>query len=713
MNYVSKRNVKRRIIYIVLAFIFAFNFLLVTEDIYVKAKTEKKGDLEARAVWLHPNLSLTSPDKVEPLVDKLDAAGVQIVFLAVNSTAGETYYPGSALFPTAEPFRTWDPIRAFLNAAHARGIEVHAYVHLLNNPYLAQKYPDLAAVNRVNPDQDTLAWLFPESLMPSYNKPRGVDEIVIYLPGYGLRTGTNDFGTEVIVQNGVVQAVHIQSGNHYIPSDGYVISGHGSGARWLMNHFYPGMAITGDIVPKLEVSDRWIEPAEPKVRQILIQWTHELFSRYNFDGYHLDHIRYTWTKEGEQTLFNYSLYNGPKVWTEELYGYSTINRQAFQEKYGVDPFFLNAQKQPQLFQQWLELREDNITELVRQLAETARNYNDRIVVSAALANREAYDDWFSQFSGVDYRKLAKHLDIVIPMAYYVEQGESAKLYPHNPAEWVGLVTRGARERIGKQALLYTGIGLATRNMDKMNHNDWLQAVHIAKANGADGVVIFDWYNATYGETDYRAIETIRERAWNTPATIPHRDAVTMYLVRAYSNPPFSDIRPGYQFEDAIYRLVAMGIMNGYGNGRFGPDDPMTRAQAAVILTNALGLPATPANFPDVKPNFWANGAIGAMQQAGIMSGDGTGFHPGRYITRAQMAKMLVLAFGIQPGPYTYTFPDVKPDDWYYPYVQAAASQQIFGGYADGRFGPNDRITRGQAASMLYKAMQWAQQSQVE
>jgi len=704
---------RKRIAITSLAFILALTSVMTLNGDGIQVADAASGDLDARAVWLHPNLSLTSSDKVEPLVDKLDQAGVQIVFLAVNSTAGETYYPGSALFPTADPFKAWDPIRAFLNAAHAKGIEVHAYVHLLNNPYLAQQYPHLAAVNRVNPDKETLSWLFPESLMPSYNKPRGIDEIVIYLPGYGLRTGTNDFGTEVIVQNGVVQSVSVQSGNNYIPSDGYVISGHGSGARWLMNHFYPGMAITGEIVPQRKVSDRWLEPAEPKVRQILIQWTHELMSRYNFDGYHLDHIRYTWTAEGEKTLFNYSLYNGPKVWTEELYGYSDINRQTFQAKYGVDPFFLNAQKQPQLFQEWLELREENITELVRQLAETARSYNDRIVISAALANREAYDDWFSQFSGVDYRKLARHLDIVIPMAYYVEQGESAKLYPHNPAEWVGLVTRGAKERIGKQALLYTGIGLATRNMDKMNHNDWLQTVHIAKQNGADGVVIFDWYNATYGEKDYRAIESIRERAWHTPADIPHRDAVTMYLVRAYSNPPFTDIRPGYQFEDAIYMLVAMGMMNGYGDGRFGPDDPMTRAQAAVILSNALGLAATPANYPDVKPDFWANGAIGAMQRAGIMSGDGSGFHPGRYLTRAQMAKMLVLAFDIQPGPYTYTFPDVQPDDWYYPYVQIAASNQIFGGYADGTFGPNDRLTRGQATSMLYKALQWAQQSQTE
>lgn len=60
-------------------------------------------------------------------------------------------------------------------------------------------------------------------------------------------------------------------------------------------------------------------------------------------------------------------------------------------------------------------------------------------------------------------------------------------------------------------------------------------------------------------------------------------------------------------------MVAYGIMNGYGDGRFGPDDPMPRAQAAVILTNALGLPVSTPNFPDVKPNFWAAGSIGAMQ----------------------------------------------------------------------------------------------------
>ena len=83
-------------------------------------------------------------------------------------------------------------------------------------------------------------------------------------------------------------------------------------------------------------------------------------------------------------------------------------------------------------------------------------------------------------------------------------------------------------------------------------------------------------------------------------------------------------------------------MGGVGDGRFAPDNPLNRAQAAVILTNlaqALGspLPQAPASFSDSGGiGGWALDAVGRVQGAGVMSGVGEGrFAPQETFTREQ------------------------------------------------------------------------------
>lgn len=60
---------------------------------------------------------------------------------------------------------------------------------------------------------------------------RGENQLMIYTPAFGPQTGTNQAGTEVVVENGVI--VRLNAGNSAIPANGFVISAHGSGAQWL------------------------------------------------------------------------------------------------------------------------------------------------------------------------------------------------------------------------------------------------------------------------------------------------------------------------------------------------------------------------------------------------------------------------------------------------------------------------------------------------
>ena len=67
------------------------------------------------------------------------------------------------------------------------------------------------------------------------NCERGANSLVLYNRYFGATTGTNDFGVEVVVQNGIITDIFYDKGNNAIPAGGYVISAHGTAAEFLKN----------------------------------------------------------------------------------------------------------------------------------------------------------------------------------------------------------------------------------------------------------------------------------------------------------------------------------------------------------------------------------------------------------------------------------------------------------------------------------------------
>lgn len=94
-------------------------------------------------------------------------------------------------------------------------------------------------------------------------------------------------------------------------------------------------------------------------------------------------------------------------------------------------------------------------------------------------------------------------------------------------------------------------------------------------------------------------------------------------------------------DDSIEKAAGLGVVSGAGDGTFSPGDPLSREQAAVILTNlarALNapLPRAQHTFADEDISLWAQDAIGQVQGAGVMSGTGGGlFSPQETYTREQ------------------------------------------------------------------------------
>ena len=84
-----------------------------------------------------------------------------------------------------------------------------------------------------------------EVVVDGVNCERNGNSVVVYNSWQGVTTGTNNFGVEIIVQDGVVENIFRESGNNYIPPDGFVISAHGTAAEYF-KAVYVGDTITFD-----------------------------------------------------------------------------------------------------------------------------------------------------------------------------------------------------------------------------------------------------------------------------------------------------------------------------------------------------------------------------------------------------------------------------------------------------------------------------------
>ena len=97
----------------------------------------------------------------------------------------------------------------------------------------------------------------------------------------------------------------------------------------------------------------------------------------------------------------------------------------------------------------------------------------------------------------------------------------------------------------------------------------------------------------------------------------------------------------------VLKMASIGVINGYGNGKFGPNDKLTRAQAATILTRlseALGKDMTEGNpqFTDIAANHWARTFVNKCYKAGIMLGTSdTTFSPNASYTIEQSIVTMV------------------------------------------------------------------------
>ncbi|QNK60218.1 S-layer homology domain-containing protein [Paenibacillus sp. PAMC21692] len=219
------------------------------------------------------------------------------------------------------------------------------------------------------------------------------------------------------------------------------------------------------------------------------------------------------------------------------------------------------------------------------------------------------------------------------------------------------------------------------------------------------------YEAATGEFSFVPATFGNENGKKT-ATL-YRNGNSIYAVANVSK-SFSDLGNHWAKAD-IELLASKLIVNGVKEGIFAPDQTITRAEFSALLVRALALPgdaASAAVFTDVKGTAWYAGAVGAAVKAKLANGfdEGT-FRPNEPITREQMAVLVskaILAAG-KSSPKTASlapFSDqAKISTWAKEAVGQSVEAGIVTGTDKGAFEPGANATRAQAAVMLKRLLQ--------
>ena len=201
--------------------------------------------------------------------------------------------------------------------------------------------------------------------------------------------------------------------------------------------------------------------------------------------------------------------------------------------------------------------------------------------------------------------------------------------------------------------------------------------------------------------------------------------VLLFMVLSYktlltAQERFSDVPPGHWAYEAIMDLVQRGILSGYPDGTFKPDNPVKRSETAVILTKVFALELlTPerASYIDVPKSHWAYGYAEVIGKTKLMDDSiGSGrFRPEENLKRIEFVPISVKALGMK------MFADVISEEektrtimvfldasqvpiWARGYLTIAIKAQIVSGYPDKTFKPKNNITRAEIATLIYNML---------
>ena len=163
---------------------------------------------------------------------------------------------------------------------------------------------------------------------------------------------------------------------------------------------------------------------------------------------------------------------------------------------------------------------------------------------------------------------------------------------------------------------------------------------------------------------------------------------------------------GHWAEASIKALVDKGAIAGYPDQTLKPNRTITRAEFAKVLVKAFELEAKDGKVFEDTASHWAKDDIATANAHGIIKGySDQKFGPNDLITREQVAVMVTRAANLTASDQAPVFTDsAEISDWAQEAVASAAEAGIINGYPDGSFQPQGNATRAEAATIIMRAI---------
>lgn len=229
---------------------------------------------------------------------------------------------------------------------------------------------------------------------------------------------------------------------------------------------------------------------------------------------------------------------------------------------------------------------------------------------------------------------------------------------------------------------------------------------------ATPVMLDDEFTVTYENNDKPGTATV---------IVDFIDSVTGVSGRLTSNfeivnvgDIFSDVPENASYLEALSYLYGNKIVSGTGEGRFSPEDTLTRAMVVKMFHELMGAPAPKdkESFTDVPQDMWYTDAIGWAKESEIVSGIGDGvFAPDQSVTREQLAAMLArfaefVEIDVSPAAFGNIYRNYSDaaqiDDYAFEAIRWVCGKGMLSAVSGSRLAPLDNATRAQTVEAIYR-----------
>ena len=179
------------------------------------------------------------------------------------------------------------------------------------------------------------------------------------------------------------------------------------------------------------------------------------------------------------------------------------------------------------------------------------------------------------------------------------------------------------------------------------------------------------------------------------------------LAATASASDYTDVPAGHWAAESIEEATALGIFNGVSPGRFGLEQPISRAEFVTALVRFFDWEVVDAKksiYADVSPDAWYAPYVETARANNAVAASGKDFYPEEAVTRAEMASMLLRSLGYTylagtAAEYTVPFSDVTVNKGF---ITLAYDLGLMTGTSARRFEPDVPATREQAATVLVR-----------